>query len=294
MPYIPFTGSVLSSTVCKLGEGPSYERETGTLWWFDILGKTLHERELASGKEQSHPLPMMASVVARIDTHRQMLATEKGIYIRHRHDGALDPYCELEPGNTSNRSNDGRIHPSGSLWIGTMGREAEDHAGAIYHVARGEVTKLLADLSIPNAICFSPDGSIGYFVDTKVNRLMHVPLDAATGLPTGPAALLVDTSHQPGGMDGAVCDSDGNIWNARWGAGTVDRYAPDGTHLDSYALPAQQVSCPVFHGHDLCNLAVTSAWEGLDASQREEDKRAGELFNLQVSSRGIPEPSFVP
>jgi sugar lactone lactonase YvrE len=291
---IPFTGSVLSSTVCKLGEGPSHERETGTLWWFDILGKTLHERELETGQERHHPLPMMASVVARIDADRQMLATEKGIYIRQRHDGTLAPYCELEPGNTSNRSNDGRVHPSGSLWIGTMGKGGEDRAGAIYHVASGTVTKLFADLSIPNAICFSPDGSIGYFVDTTVNRLMQVPLDTSTGLPTGPASLLVDTSHRPGGMDGAVCDSDGNIWNARWGAGAVDCYAPDGTHLDSYALPAQQVSCPVFHGHDLRNLAVTSAWEGLNTSQREEDKQAGELFNFQVSSKGVPEPSFNP
>jgi sugar lactone lactonase YvrE len=34
-------------------------------------------------------------------------------------------------------------------------------------VARGKVTTLLfPDITIPNAICFSPDGAIAYFTDT--------------------------------------------------------------------------------------------------------------------------------
>lgn len=293
MPHISFDGFALSDTVSELGEGPSYERETDTLWWFDIIGKILHEREIASGRERHHSLPVMASVVARIDADRQLLATEKGIFIRSRRDGSLTPYRELEPGNTSNRSNDGRVHPSGSLWIGTMGKGAEQGAGAIYHVAReGAVTRLIPDVSIPNGICFSPDGATGYFVDTRINHLMRVPLDASTGLPTGPATLLVDTSQRQGGMDGSVCDSDGNIWNARWGAGAVDCYAPDGTYLEGFALPAQRTTCPVFYGTALDQLGVISAWEGLDGRQRAEDKEAGKFFCLQVGAKGLPEPSF--
>nr|CAD6423155.1 SMP-30/gluconolactonase/LRE family protein [Rhizobium sp. Q54] len=283
---------VLSETVCELGEGPSFEAETNRLWWFDILGRTLHERDLASGQERHHRLPFLASVVARIDDERQLLATEKGLYIRSRSDGALTPHVELEPGTTTNRSNDGRVHPSGSLWIGTMGKGAEEGAGAIYHVARATVTRLFAGISIPNGICFSPDGTTGYFVDTKVNHLMCVPLDPGTGLPVGDASLLADTSDRSGGMDGSVCDLEGNIWNARWGGGAVDCYAPDGRLLRSLAVPARQPTCPVFHGDTFDRLAVTSAWEGLGPAERETDLLAGQLFSFAVDMAGLPEPAF--
>ncbi|HEX5935607.1 MAG TPA: SMP-30/gluconolactonase/LRE family protein [Pseudorhizobium sp.] len=294
MPISPFAGTVLSSETCELGEGPSYELETDTLWWFDILGKTLHEIQLQSGTKRAHTLPFMASVVARIDDDRQALATEGGIFIRSRESGELSLYCQLEPGLVSNRSNDGRVHPSGSLWIGTMSKSGENGAGAIYHVAKGQATKLFGDISIPNSICFSPDGAIGYYVDTRVNRLMQVPLDKATGLPVGPASLLTDTSDRPGGMDGSVCDVDGNIWNARWGEGAVECFSPRGDLLSRHPLPARRTTCPVFYGEEFARLAVTSAWEGLDAAERQDDPRAGQVFSINVDARGVPEPAFHP
>ncbi|HEX2147477.1 MAG TPA: SMP-30/gluconolactonase/LRE family protein [Pseudorhizobium sp.] len=292
MTSISLQPQVLSSTVCELGEGPSYEAETGTLWWFDILGKTLHELHLPSRTKRAHALPVMASVVARIDDKRQLLATEEGLFIRNRTSGDLSIYHVLEPGKTGNRSNDGRLHPSGSLWIGTMGKGAEDGAGAIYHVAGGRSTRIVDSISIPNSICFSPDGTLGYFVDTKINRLMKMPLDPATGLPTGQASVLVDTSGRPGGMDGSVCDASGHIWNARWGAGAVDCYGSDGTFMASYGVQAKRTTCPVFYGDDLKKIAVTSAWEGLSTKEREEDPFAGQLFSLDVDARGVPEAAF--
>ena len=50
-----------------------------------------------------------------------------------------------------------------------MGRKAEAGAGAIYALHRGEISRLFAGVTIPNAICFSPDGAIGYFADTAKN-----------------------------------------------------------------------------------------------------------------------------
>ena len=285
-----FEGDVLSSTLCELGEGPSFEPETNTLWWFDILGKALHELRLDSLQETVHPLPFMGSVVARIDAERQLIATEKGLFIRNRADGSLSLHCELEPGKNTNRSNDGRAHPSGSLWIGTMGKSAQTGAGAIYHVAQGTVTKLFGDISIPNSICFSPDGAIGYFVDTKVNKLMSVAVDPATGLPTGQPSVFIDSSGEQGGIDGSVCDGDGHIWNARWGVGMLDHYDAEGTLVARYALPAQRTTCPAFIGDK--RFAVTSSWEGLDEAGRAADPLAGALFEVQVPVKARVEASY--
>lgn len=287
-----FKGSVLFDTPLALGEGPTYDPATDTAWWFNIVGKELHELHLTSGTKRVHALPFMASVLARIDDKRQLIASEDGLFIRDTATGAFTLHVEFEPGKPGNRSNDGRTHPSGALWIGTMGKSAEDGAGAIYHVAGSTVTRLYDQVSIPNSICFSPDGAIGYFVDSKVNKLMRVAVDPATGLPTGEATVLVDVAGEPHDIDGSVCDADGNIWNARWGAGAVDRYAPDGRHVARYHVPASQSSCPAFIGAKADRLMVTSAFQGMDAAARTADPQAGATFELGVSVIGVFDPPF--
>lgn len=285
-----FEGSVLSGSLCQLGEGAAFEQQTGTLWWCDILGQALHELDLATNNETVHKLDLMASVVAAVDADRQLIASDRGLFLRDRASGVLTLYRELEPDKPGNRSNDGRVHPSGSLWIGTMGRNGEDDAGAIYHVREGKITRLYDRMSIPNSICFSPDGAIGYFVDTRFNRMMRVPLDPATGLPSGEAKIFVDASGRPGGIDGSICASDGTIWNACWGEGAVDHYSSDGIHLSRHLLPAKQTTCPVVIGRN--RLAVTSAWEGLTEKTRLEQPLAGALFEIPVPVDNAEEPAY--
>ncbi len=288
----PFKGSTLCANTTWLGEGPSYDPATDTLWWLNILGKELHALQLESGTKTVHPLPMMASVIARIDNERQMLATENGLYIRDMESGDLSKLAGIEDDRPDTRSNDGRVHPSGSLWIGTMGKQAENGAGAIYHVAGTRVTKIVASISIPNGICFSPDGRTGYYVDSKVNHTMAVDLDPETGLPMGPARLFADSSHEAGVADGAVVDRHGTLWNARWGAGEVHTYTPDGTRTGRYAVPMRQVTCPAFIGRNANGLALTSAWEHMDEAARARDPAAGTTLNLGIAVEGRFEPHF--
>jgi sugar lactone lactonase YvrE len=167
---IPFAGTTLHAPACLLGEGPTYDPHTGTAWWFDILGKRLMECAVATGEIKSHALPEMSSVLARVDADRQIIATETGLHLRTLKTGALELVTPIEAGNPVTRSNDGRVHQCGALWIGTMGKTAETGAGAIYHVARGTVTLLYPRITIPNAICFSPDGATAYFTDTMARH----------------------------------------------------------------------------------------------------------------------------
>src|SRR5439155_5268139 len=174
---------------------------------------------------------------------RQLIVADDGLYIRTIAAGGLTLYRPLEADNPVTRSNDARVHPSGTFWIGTMGRKAERGAGAIYALHRGELSRLFPGITIPNAICFSPDGATGYFADTGQNVLYRVALDPLTGLPNGAPEVLV--KHRGvGGIDGAVVNADGTIWNARWGGGCVDVYSPQGERLRSLQVPARQPSCP--------------------------------------------------
>ena len=287
MEEVPTT--VLSGERCHLGEGPTYDAATDTAWWFDIVGRRLFEARLDSGQITIHSLNVMGSALGRIDAHRQLLVADDGLYIREPADGRTTLYRPLEADNAATRSNDARVHPSGTFWIGTMGRQAERGLGAIYALHRGELSRLYDHITIPNAICFSPGGTIGYFADTGKNVLFRVELDAATGMPRGEPAALV-TRRNGGGIDGAVVDADGLIWNARWGGGCIDVYSPQGVHLRTIRVPARQSSCPAFIGQDFSRLLVTSAWQGMADDAKRADPDHGRTFVLDVAARGRAEP----
>jgi sugar lactone lactonase YvrE len=287
MDEVPTT--TLSAEHCHLGEGPAYDASTDTAWWFDILEKRLFEANVSKAQVKIHVLGRMGSALARIDAERQLIVADDGLYVRRVADGRVELFAPLEADNPATRSNDARVHPSGTLWLGTMGRKAEPRAGAIYALHQGRISRLFPDITIPNAICFSADGTVGYFADTATNIMQRVPLDASTGLPAGEPAVFIHHTGI-GGLDGAVVDADGLIWNARWGGGCVDVYDANGRRLRSLRVPARQSSCPAFVGRDLSRLLVTSAWQGMDETARAADPEHGRTFILDAAARGRAEP----
>ncbi len=291
---------IFSDIACELGEGPTYDPATDTAWWFDIEGKSLFEKPGDASEAIVHPLPFMASALAVIDGERQLIAAQDGLYIRETKTGRLSLHMALEADDPVTRSNDARVHASGAFWIGTMGIKAERRAGAIYWYRGGDIKKLYSEITIPNAICFSPDGRTAYFTDTADKRMMRVAVDPETGLPTGEPAIFFD--HRPresggihgsdgkGGLDGAVCDADGLVWNARWGAGSIDAHAPDGTRIRTLSIGARQVTCPCFIGRNADRMIVTSAWTGMFGKSRREDPQAGKTFLVEGPFNGRHEP----
>jgi sugar lactone lactonase YvrE len=282
--------SILSDIACHLGEGPTYDPQSGKLFWFDIRGRKLLEKAMPDGAVIVHDLPEMASALGVIDAGRQLLVTETGLYVRDVGTGALKLHTPLEADNPATRSNDSRVHPSGAFWIGTMGKAEEKGAGAIYRFFRGELRVLFPGITIPNSICFSPDGATAYYTDTAVNLLMRVGCDPRTGLPTGEPSVFYDQRKDKGGLDGSVVDADGVLWNARWGAASLDAYSPDGKRIRSIPMPARQSSCPAFVGAKADRIAVTSAWQGYDEAARTRDPQAGKTFLVELPVDGRHEP----
>lgn len=283
--------SVLSDVVCQLGEGPSYDPVSGKLFWFDILGRKLLEKKLPDGATVVHDLPEMASAIALIDADRQLLVTESGLYVRDATSGRLSLHRPLEADNPAIRSNDSRVHPSGAFWIGTMGKNAESGAGAIYWYREGELRTLFPNAHIPNSICFSPGGDMAYFTGLELNVLTCVPTDPLTGLPNGEARIFADRRRSDGEIDGSVVDAEGVLWNACWDAGRVDAYAPDGRHLRSVSVPASRSTCPAFVGPDAGRIAVTSASVGLDDEALRRQPHAGKTFLIDLPVKGRFEPN---
>lgn len=280
---------VLDGARCHLGEGPAYDAARDTAFWFDILERRLHEADLAAGTVRVHALPVMASALALVDDTRQLIAAEDGLHLRDIASGRMERIAAIEADDAATRSNDARVHPSGTFWTSTMGKRAEKGAGSLYAFREGRVDRLFGGLTIPNAICFSPDGAIGYFADTAANMLMRVPLDPATGLPSGEPAPVHRHSGE-GGLDGAVTDAEGLIWCAIWGGAAIHVISPGGALVRRIAVPVRQPSCPVFAGPRFDKLLVTSAYEGMGAVLRAADPDHGRTFLLEPGALGGAEP----
>lgn len=279
--------SVLCGITCTLGEGPSYDPASGRLFWFDIEERRLLERPFPDGPTIVHALPFMASAIAFQEDGRQFIVAEDGLYLRDPADGKLALHMALEVGDPTTRSNDSRVHPCGAFWIGTMSKQEEQAAGSIYWYFKGELRRLYGGVTVPNSICFSPDGTIAYFTDTPTGLLMRVDCDPATGLPSGDPKVFVDWRGQEGYIDGSVVDAEGVLWNARWAGGAVDAWSPGGEKLRTIALPARQSTCPAFAGPDAGRMIVTSAARGRDLSR---EPLAGQTFMLDIPVRGRFEP----
>ena len=277
---------VFSNTVCTLGEGPLWHPEEQVLYWFDILGKRLYRSD--GTEEQSWDFDEHVSAAGWIDTGVLLIASETALSVFETETGESTYIHPLESDNPVTRSNDGRADPWGGFWIGTMGKNAEPGAGAIYRYYDGMLTKLFDKITISNAICFAPDRSHAFYTDTRKRKILKVALDD-DGYPDGKPTLFTDLTAAELNPDGAVVDAEGNLWVAQWGASRVACYGPDGAFILAVAVPASQASCPAFGGPDLSTLYITSAAEGLDPASKGD----GKTFAIPSGTTGQKEHQVI-
>jgi sugar lactone lactonase YvrE len=276
---------IYDSRPCELGEGPLWHPIRAELYWFDILNRTLHS------KVQSWTFPEIVSAAGWIDRDELLIASEAGVSRFDMTTGNRRTIAQV--GGAATRSNDGRADRQGGFWFGLMGKRAEKELGAIWRWYRGGLRMLFPGIAIPNAICFTPDGTAAHFTDTLTGQVMKVALDT-DGWPKGAPQVWLDLTAEGLSPDGAVVDAEGLFWNAQWGAGRVAAYAPDGSFVRAVDTPgASQSSCPAFGGPDLSTLYVTTALENMDAAARALYPASGQVFAFPGIAKGLPEPQVL-
>ncbi len=278
---------VFDDRPCELGEGPLWHPERQQLFWFDIISKRLMTRE--NGAPKSWQFDEHVSAAGWVDRNTLLIASETGLWRFGLNSGEKELIVPLEDDNPITRSNDGRADPWGGFWIGTMGKQAEPGAGAIYRFWRGELRQLVTDITISNAICFPPVKPCAYFCDTVSKKVMRWDLNPETGWPVGESSVFLDLQRDGLNPDGAVVDADGNIWIAQWGSARVAVYDAAGQFLHAVPIDAMHTSCPAFGGNDLTTLFCTTAREGLSAEAIEAQPANGMTFSVPNSGQGQAE-----
>jgi len=275
-----------------LGESPVWCEHEQALFWVDIRAPAVCRLDSHTGAVQRFPLPDLCGGVALGKDTRLVLALRTGLVAFERKTGQMSALLRPEPEALGNRLNESRCDRRGRLWVGTMRDYGAATTGALYRVAPDlRCDRVLHDITVPNAFCWSPDDRTMYFADTRDGRLRAYAFDPDEGR-LGAMRVLVDAGALPGRPDGAAVDAEGCVWSARYEGSAVARVAPDGRIDRVLSVPATRVTACTFGGPDLRTLYVTTARQKLSADELAAQPLAGAVFALRVATPGLPEPRF--
>ena len=297
VPTRPFAAAQLVLDArADLGEGPVWDDVRRVVWWVDIVGGRIHQFDPASGADDFLDLGMPVGCLALADDGALILAAPESVIALDPETGASRTLAGFEPASVPSRCNDGKCDPQGRFWIGRVALDLAAGAGSLSRFDGASIEVVRRDLTIPNGLDWSTDGSRMYFIDSSRPEVGVFDYDAGTGAMTGGRRFAaLDGLGLPAGAvpDGMTVDSEDHLWVAMWGGGCVLRFAPDGHLAGRIDVPVSRVSNCAFGGADLTELFITTArdWESPNAVA---EPGAGGLYRARPGVRGRPASRFRP
>lgn len=170
---------------------------------------------------------------------------------RTEYDGTVVVLADRWEGKKLTGPNDVVVKSDGTIWFsdngaGTRGnylghKAPQEHPFRVYRFDPSTATLTIAvdDIARPNGLCFSPDESRLYVVDTPNDRpkstWVYDMVDNGSRAANGRVFFDGD-----GWADGIRCDTDGNVWCGFSGGPEHDGvavFAPDGALIGRILLP---------------------------------------------------------
>lgn len=279
----------------ELGEGVTWDHTASKVWWTDIQQRKLYRYDPETMQLEHWDTPERLCCFAPRENGQGLVAAfESGFAFYTPETAEFEWIVKLEADNPGTRFNDGRTDRNGRLWAATMveDKKAATYFGSLYCLNHDlSVTQTIGGLSIPNSLCWSPDGRTMYHTDTPSRQINRYDYNNECGTFDNQRSFI--TTKPDCYPDGSIVDARGFLWNAQWGSNTVVRYSPEGDQDLVVNIPASQPSCVAFGGRDLNLMFVTSAWQGLNNEARLADAEAGNLFVFQTDYSGLVEKGFI-
>jgi len=277
----------------ELGEGPSWDPETGRLIWVDITAEVVHWFDPASGHDQRFEVGQPVGAAVPASDGRLALAVSDGFAFLDPPTGGIERIADVEVDLADTMMNDGKCDPAGRLWAGTKDAVGSRPLGSLYRLgADRRPERILTGLTVSNGLGWSPDRTTMYFIDSPTQRIDVFDFELESGEISN-RRTLVEIPKAWGLPDGMTVDEDGFLWVAFWGGSAVRRFAPTGAVVSTVEFPVSQVTSCTFGGGDLSELYVTTARDSLSETQLAEQPLAGGLFRLRPGVRGRPSHPFV-
>ena len=241
------------ATGCRFTEGPVWFGDLRCLVWSDIPNDRMMKWEEETGAVSVFRKPSHYANGNTRDRQGRLVTCEMDAQrlTRTELDGAITVLAETFDGKKLTGPNDVVVKSDGSIWFSDNGagirgnylghKATPELPYRVYRIdARtGQLTVAVGDMERPNGLCFSPDETRLYVVDTPgAPKTTHVydVVDDGTKLANG--RLFFDAT--PGYADGIRCDTEGNVWagfSGGEGEDGVAIFAPDGKLIGRVLLP---------------------------------------------------------
>lgn len=273
-------------------ECPVWSERERALYWVDIVGRSLHRLDTASGTVRTWRLPEDIGSFALRMNGGAVLALRSGLYTFNFETGALAEIVRADYDPKTTRFNDGKCDRVGRFWVGSMFEPRTQPAAALYRLDPDRrLHRVVEGVTLANGLAFSPDNRTVYFADTPTRTIFTATYDGKTGA-IGTRREFARFAEGKGRPDGAAMDAEGHYWVATIDVGRLSRFAPDGRLVQEIEVPTRWPTMMAFGGPDLRTLYVTSLRYQRPADQLAASPLSGSLFALDVDVPGLPEPRY--
>ena len=275
----------------SLGEGITYSSNDNFLYWLDIgnLSK-LHKLDLSLKKKEIFELPEIVTATSVRSSDELILATNNGIKLFNTFNNKFESILNIESQQLLTRSNDGASDSLGRFWFGTMQNNFDKNGksipinkniGKLYKVDTNKKISIVEEeLGIPNTFVWSPDNKNFYFTDTLNGTILSYDFELESGeLSNKKNFATFDRGHP----DGSTIDTDGCVWNCRWGGSCIVRFTPSGKVDQIIEMPVQNITNCIFGGSDMKTLFITTA----SNEGKNKNDLDGSLFSINLNYQGI-------
>jgi gluconolactonase len=285
---LPMAAVERIATGCRFTEGPVWFGDLRQLIFSDVPNDRLMRWDEETGAVAPFRKPAGYPDGNTRDRQGRLVTAELGTrrLTRTEIDGTVTVLADHWQGTRLTGANDVVVKSDGSIWFSDNGagirgnylggKAPQELPFRVYRIdgATGEVTIAVEDMERPNGLCFSPDESLLYVVDTPPGRRTTRVYDVAEdGRTLRNGRLFFDAT--PGFADGIRCDTEGNVWcgfSGGEGEDGVAAFAPDGTPIGRILLPERCANL-CFGGAKRNRLFMT-------ASQS--------VYALYVEAQGVP------
>ena len=274
-----------------LGEGITYSSDSDNLFWLDINNQSkLYKLNLGNDEREIFELPEIVTATSIKSQYEIILVSNNGISLFDLQTKRFIKKISIEDNIPKTRSNDGASDALGRMWFGTMQNNFDENGndisinqniGKLYKVdINKKITLVEEGLGIPNTFVWSPDNSKFYFTDTLNGKILQYDFHLETGELSNKKELF---NFNRGHPDGSTIDTDGCIWNCRWGGSCVVRFTPTGEVDQIIEMPVENITNCVFGGKDMKTLFITTA----SNKGKNKNDLDGSLFSINLSYQGI-------